>query len=635
MTTETLAAIEQRTEAAEIETIGGATYSPEDNKLRLYPFSRLDAALYERVKAAGFGWAPRQKLFVAGRWTPSRFDLLVELCGEVGDEDTSLAERAEDRAERFQGYKRNRTKDAEQAHDAVSAIADNIPLGQPILVGHHSEKHARKDQERIERGMRKSIQMWDTAKYWERRAEGAVRHAKYTELPAVRARRIKKIETDRRRVLRGYTPANPDQTITREPFYCLICGKYSCKIHPEAKEQVPHVYCGDGRGGSWVPVQSLPAIERAGARWLAHYDNRLTYEKAMLADQGASELLDKPKRAKLPPILNYRAPEGFTVPSQYHRGETRHFPQYEITKADYAKAPKDNRGTRTTADGSHRFKICIGHYVPAYMAQPAADDTARMNRKHSYVAVFITDSKEHAKPEPEVIEAEDISETEQGKAIAEDIRPTYQEPSPAPSQEDSAPTMGESIEAMKETLRNGGVKVISAPQLFPTPPEIALGMAKLLNVCPGQMVLEPSAGTGSLIDALGTIFPPILDEWRHNLRIVELNYELAGALAAKYRGTAVSVGDFLEKTSWELGGPFDRIIMNPPFSKGQDIKHIQHAIEMLAPGGRLVALCANGPRQNDTLRPLADTWEVLPAGSFKSQGTGVSVAMMTYIARGE
>jgi len=37
--------------------------------------------------------------------------------------------------------------------------------------------------------------------------------------------------------------------------------------------------------------------------------------------------------------------------------------------------------------------------------------------------------------------------------------------------------------------------------------------------------------------------------------------------------------------------------MNPPFENGADIKHIQHAMKMLKPGGRLVAICANGPRQ--------------------------------------
>ena len=87
-----------------------ATYSPEDNKLRLHPSERLDAEDYQRFKAAGFKWAAKQELFVVPMWTPPRFDLLVEFCGEVEDEDISLVERAEQRADRFEGYSKYKTR---------------------------------------------------------------------------------------------------------------------------------------------------------------------------------------------------------------------------------------------------------------------------------------------------------------------------------------------------------------------------------------------------------------------------------------------------------------------------------------------------------------------------------------------
>ena len=175
-----------------------ATYDPADDKLRLRASSRLDAETYAKVKAAGFGWAPRQGLFYAV-WSPIREDLLTELADEIGDEETSLEERAAQRAERFEGYKDKRAVDAEQARKSVSAIADGIPLGQPILVGHHSERHARKDAEKIENGMRRAVKMWETSQYWRDRAAGAIRHARYKELPAVRARRIKTLEADQRK----------------------------------------------------------------------------------------------------------------------------------------------------------------------------------------------------------------------------------------------------------------------------------------------------------------------------------------------------------------------------------------------------------------------------------------------------
>jgi len=65
---------------------------------------------------------------------------------------------------------------------------------------------------------------------------------------------------------------------------------------------------------------------------------------------------------------------------------------------------------------------------------------------------------------------------------------------------------------------------------------------------------------------------------------------------------------------------------------GADIKHIMHALKMLKLGGRLVAICANGPRQNDKLRPLVearvDIWEELPPDTFIGAGTGVRTVLL-------
>jgi len=94
-----------------------ATYSPEDNKLRLYSSTRLDRELYARVRGAGFIYAPKQELFVAPMWTPEREDFLIELCGEIDDEDKSLVERAEERADLFVDYKDKRISDAEHAQE--------------------------------------------------------------------------------------------------------------------------------------------------------------------------------------------------------------------------------------------------------------------------------------------------------------------------------------------------------------------------------------------------------------------------------------------------------------------------------------------------------------------------------------
>lgn len=99
-----------------------ATYDPDDNKLRLRASARLDKETFDRIKAKGFKWAPKQELFVAPKWTPGREDLLVELAGQIDDEDTSLADRAAQRAERFEDYSEARTRDADKAHDTMRSI---------------------------------------------------------------------------------------------------------------------------------------------------------------------------------------------------------------------------------------------------------------------------------------------------------------------------------------------------------------------------------------------------------------------------------------------------------------------------------------------------------------------------------
>jgi len=285
-----------------------ATYSPEDNKLRLYASAKLDDATYERVKSAGFSWAPKQGLFYAPMWTPFREDLLLELCGEIGDEDTSLVDRAEQRANRFSDYSNTRAGEAERARSAVAAIADGIPFGQPILVGHHSERRARKDAERIETGMRKAVNLWETSQYWRDRAAGALRNAKYKERVDVRARRIKKLEAEKRQRERErdeaikYLTWWTEEGLTKDKAIALasVCHLYMPRKEGDRPDfttaQTAYGALTDSHPTLYAPrtfnevIQAVKeaypkAIARA-ERWIDHYENRLAYERAMLDEQG-------------------------------------------------------------------------------------------------------------------------------------------------------------------------------------------------------------------------------------------------------------------------------------------------------------------------------------------------------------
>ncbi|MFJ8793550.1 DUF3560 domain-containing protein [Streptomyces sp. NPDC102462] len=81
-------------------------------------------------------------------------------------------------------------------------IGERFWMGQPILVGHHSEGRARRDQERMHNAMRKSIAEGERAGYWANRAQAAEAYERYRKNPGRTLRRIEKLEAERRGVLR-------------------------------------------------------------------------------------------------------------------------------------------------------------------------------------------------------------------------------------------------------------------------------------------------------------------------------------------------------------------------------------------------------------------------------------------------
>lgn len=171
-------------------------------------------------------------------------------------------------------------------------------------------------------------------------------------------------------------------------------------------------------------------------------------------------------------------------------------------------------------------------------------------------------------------------------------------------------------------------KVFSAFNLFPTPKELAARVVALADIRAGHSVLEPSAGTGNLIRAIDETFT---DTYSSGVRItaVEIDgpmwHHLSNSDFCMF--TNARLADFL---TWESSERFDRIVMNPPFKQGRDIKHINRARQFLKAGGRLVVICANGPRQREKLQPEAAQWIELPAGSFKSEGTNVNAAIAIF-----
>ena len=105
-------------------------------------------------------------------------------------------ERREARAARLREWADKREAKAQAGFQAVHDLADSIPMGQPILVGHHSEAHARRDQDRIHSGMRRAVDNQDTAKAMRQKAaniESAVDRAIYSDDPDAREQLERKI----------------------------------------------------------------------------------------------------------------------------------------------------------------------------------------------------------------------------------------------------------------------------------------------------------------------------------------------------------------------------------------------------------------------------------------------------------
>lgn len=163
-------------------------------------------------------------------------------------------------------------------------------------------------------------------------------------------------------------------------------------------------------------------------------------------------------------------------------------------------------------------------------------------------------------------------------------------------------------------------------QAFYTPFDIVDRMIDYACITQFHDVLEPSAGNGAI--ALACVAAGAA-----SVTCCELDPDECETLRMTGKFAAVLQGDFLEADLYTGDHPskFERILMNPPFTKGQDVAHILAAYEYLATGGRLVAIIPDkdSPRLAH-LRP--ETLETLPAGAFKESGTNVATRIIQILS---
>lgn len=181
---------------------------------------------------------------------------------------------------------------------------------------------------------------------------------------------------------------------------------------------------------------------------------------------------------------------------------------------------------------------------------------------------------------------------------------------------------------VEEIILTGEVEVPKDEfNYFPSPPDVVARLMELADVREGMRVLEPSAGRGAIAYACADAGAKV-----DCYELMEANFV---ALAGDVRLGSVRHMDFIAQSP---EASYDRVVMNPPFAKQQDIKHVMHALKLLMPGGLLVSVMASSVtfRDNkltqefrDLIRERGGEIEALPEAAFKASGTMVRTVIVT------
>lgn len=187
--------------------------------------SRSDTATNEALKAAGFRWSRRLEAWYLPRtWREAtRWHRISELVRNLGEDAVSISadratqmtpaeheqhvrERAAERAERMNHRAAQRTAEAEQQFARADQISDGIPMGQPILVGHHSQRRHERDLERMWTATRKGLDADAEARS---AAAAAIRAEKTadgeSDSQVTIGNRVERLEAEERRLTRRLT----------------------------------------------------------------------------------------------------------------------------------------------------------------------------------------------------------------------------------------------------------------------------------------------------------------------------------------------------------------------------------------------------------------------------------------------
>lgn len=173
-------------------------------------------------------------------------------------------------------------------------------------------------------------------------------------------------------------------------------------------------------------------------------------------------------------------------------------------------------------------------------------------------------------------------------------------------------------------------------QFFATPADLADYLVELAKPECFDIVLEPSAGQGAIIEAIGRV----IDTTSISIDAIELMHENYDILHEKTANIHFQCyrADFLQAAqSGRYQYHYNRIIANPPFSKNQDIDHIEAMYKCCKDGGRIVSVASNHWRTSTNKKETEfKNWlesigaEIIdvPKGKFKDSGTMIATCII-------
>lgn len=148
------------------------------------------------LKAAGWRWGGYRKAWYTNCVVP-----IIPPC--IAAEEAGEVQYAAERADRLEARAQKHDAKATAAYERSNAAVEHIPLGQPILVGHHSERMHRAALKRSHAAMNESVRESKTAERLHREAQFSRRHQRYAETPEAMTRRAERLEAQYRHMQRN------------------------------------------------------------------------------------------------------------------------------------------------------------------------------------------------------------------------------------------------------------------------------------------------------------------------------------------------------------------------------------------------------------------------------------------------